>query len=150
FRVGLGISLAIVLLLFTFPDALMGRLAVYSETLSPSSPASELTHRIRDYPLQNFTNAFTYDRWPYGYGIGTTALGIQYVTRIVGVRPIVGGVESGFGALVVEMGIGGLILWVLMGIWIIAASWKVILRLRGSPWFPVGFVIFWYSFLILF
>jgi hypothetical protein len=72
------------------------------------------------------------------------------VTRFFGVRPVVGGVESGFGALVVEMGIGGLILWLLMGLWIISSAWKVILKLRGSPWFPIGFVICWFLFLMLF
>lgn len=150
FRVGLGITLAIVLLLAAYPDALLGRLAVYQETLSPDSPASELTHRVRDYPLQNFMSAFSSDQWVYGYGIGTTALGTQYVTRIFGVKPLAVGVESGFGALIVEMGIGGLFLWLMMGLWIVVSAWKVVLKLRGSPWFPVGFVIFWYLFLILF
>jgi hypothetical protein len=95
--------------------------------------------------LQNFLGAFSYDRWPYGYGIGTTALGTQYVTRFFGVRPLGVGVESGFGALVVEMGIGGLILWLVMAGSIVVSAWKIVLRLRGSPWFPIGFVIFWYS-----
>jgi len=35
------------------------------------------------------------------------------------VRPPVGGVESGFGALVVEMGILGLILWIFMSVAIV-------------------------------
>jgi hypothetical protein len=150
FRVGLGIAMAVALLFFLFPDALLGRLALYEETLSPNSAASELTHRVRDYPLRNFMNAFNYDRWPYGYGIGTTALGTQYVTRIFGVKPLGVGVESGFGALIIEMGIVGLVLWLLMGLWIVTSTWKVVLKLRGSPWFPVGFVIYWFLFLMLF
>ncbi len=143
-RVGLGVGLAIMLLLAMFPDALLGRLAVYSETLSPDSPASELAYRARDYPLRNLTAAFTYERWPYGYGIGTTALGTQYVARIIGVKPLGVGVESGFGVIVVEMGIGGLILWLIMTVAILGSAWKVVLHLRGSPWFPVGFTIFFY------
>ncbi len=149
-RAALGVALAVVLLLAAFPEALLGRLAVYSETLSPSSSASELTHRARDYPLRNFVDAFSYERWPYGYGIGTTALGIQYVARIIGVKPLGVGVESGFGALIVEMGIGGLLLWFVMAIAVVLAAWKVLRQLRGSPWFPVGIVIFWYAFLMLF
>ncbi|GAC1630591.1 MAG: hypothetical protein NVS9B14_01370 [Candidatus Acidiferrum sp.] len=149
FRAGLGVALAICLLLIAFPDALLGRLAVYSETLSPDSPASELVHRTRDYPLQAFMNAFTYDRWPYGFGIGTTALGIQYVARIFNL-PILGvGVESGFGALVIEMGIGGLILWVVMAVAVTFSSWRVLREIRGSPWFPVGMIIFWFAFIML-
>jgi len=149
-RAGLGVALAVMLLLVVFPEALLGRLAVYSETLSPSSSASELAHRARDYPLQNFIGAFTYERWPYGYGIGTTALGTQYVARIFGIKPLGVGVESGYGCLVVEMGIGGLLLWLVMAIAVVVAAWKVLRQLRGSPWFPVGIVIFWFSFLMLF
>ena len=148
-RTALGVALAVSLLLVAFPEALLGRLAVYSETMSPTSSASELTHRARDYPLQNFLGAFTYDRWPYGYGIGTTALGTQYVARILGIKPLGVGVESGFGALIVEMGIGALILWLVMATAIVLAAWRVLRHLRGSPWFPIGTVIFWYAFLML-
>jgi hypothetical protein len=59
------------------------------------------------------------------------------------------GVESGFGALVVEMGIGGLLLWLVMSLAILFSAWRVIKRLRGSPWFPLAFVIFWYAGLLL-
>jgi hypothetical protein len=149
-RIGLGITLAMTLLLASFPDALLGRLAVYSETLSPSSSASELTHRAWDYPLQNFLGAFTYERWPFGYGIGTTALGTQYVSRIFGVKPLGVGVESGFGALIVEMGIGGLLLWLVMATAVVLTAWKALRQLRGSPWFPVGTVVFWFAFIMLF
>jgi hypothetical protein len=148
-RVGLGIALAVVVLLCTYPDAFLGRLAVYSETLDPRSPASELVHRTRDYPLQNFLAAFDYPRWPYGYGIGTVSLGGQYVARFFNVRPTVGSVESGFGALVVEMGIGGLILWLVLAAAVLISAWRVVRKLKGSPWFPLAFMIFWYAFLLL-
>jgi hypothetical protein len=144
-----GIVLATVVLLFTYPDALLSRLAVYSETLDPRSPSSELTHRARDYPLRNFLGAFDYDRWPYGYGIGTVSLGGQYVARIFRVRPPVGSVESGFGCIIIEMGIVGLILWLLMSGAILIAAWKVVRTLKGSPWFPIGFMIFLYAFMLL-
>src|SRR5439155_594989 len=113
-RTALGIILGIGLLFIAFPDALLSRVAFYTETLTPGSSASELQNRTWDYPLRNFLGAFGYDRWPYGYGIGTTSLGTQYVARIFGAKPPVTGVESGFGTLVVEMGIGGLILWFVM------------------------------------
>ena len=70
---------------------------------------SELQSRTWDYPLRNFLGAFNYDRWPYGYGIGTSSLGVQYVAKIFHGMPMGVGVESGFGAPVVEMGIGGLV-----------------------------------------
>ena len=148
-RVAIGIALGIVLLFYFYPDALLSRLAIYQETLMPNSPTSELGHRAWTYPMYNFLGAFDYDRWPYGYGIGTTALGGQYVARFFNVKPPVIGVESGFGTLVVEMGIGGLILWIIMSVAILFSAWKVVKKLRGSPWFPLGFVIFWYAFFLL-
>lgn len=149
-RAVLGIALALAVLFFTFPDALLGRLAVYSETLSPYSAANELTHRAGEYPIRNFLGAFDYPRWPYGYGIGTTSLGVQYVSRIFHEKLTIGSVESGYGALVLEMGIGGLILWIIMTSAILIAAWRVVRKLRGSAWFPLAFIIMWYAFLLLF
>ena len=148
-RAAAGIALAIALLFFIFPEALMSRVAFYEETLSPSSSASELGYRTWDYPVKNFLNAFTYERWPYGYGIGTVSLGTQYIAKFFHAKPPVIGVESGFGALIVEMGIGGLLLWFVMSFAIILSAWRVVTRLRGSPWFPIAFVIFWYAGLLL-
>jgi hypothetical protein len=149
-RSALGIALGLGLLFFVFPDALLSRVAFYTETLSPGSSASELQHRTWNYPLRNFLGAFTYERWPYGYGIGTTSLGTQYVSRIFHAKPPIIGVESGFGTLVVEMGIGGLILWLVMSFAIVFSAWRVTKKLRGSPLFPLAFMIFWYAGFLLF
>jgi hypothetical protein len=149
-RTALGIGLAIVLLFIAYPDALLSRLDIYQETLAPNSPYSELTFRSWDYPVQNFLAALSYDRWPYGYGIGTTSLGTQYVARIFGAQRLPVGVESGYGTLVVEMGIMGLALWIVMSLAILTSAWKVVKSLKGSPLFPIGFVIFWYAFFLLF
>jgi hypothetical protein len=148
-RAVLAIALGAIVLLLTYPDAFLNRMAVYSETLDPRSPASELLHRARDYPIANFLAAFTYDRWPYGYGIGTLSLGGQYVSRFFRVRPPVGGVESGFGTLVIEMGIVGLILWIIMSVAVALSAWHVVKKLKGSPFFPLSFMIFLYSFVLL-
>jgi len=149
-RVAIGIGLGIILLFYAYPDALLSRLAIYQETLLPVSSNYELTRRAWTYPVDNFLGAFSYERWPYGYGIGTASLGTQYVTRIFGTRPPGVGVESGYGTLVVELGIVGLILWLVMSVAIVFAAWKVVKGLKGSPWFPLGFVIFWYAFVLLF
>jgi hypothetical protein len=148
-RAILGIALAVVALLATYPQALLDRLAVYSETLDPRSPASELGHRTGDYPIANLLGAFTYARWPYGYGIGAVSLGGQYVTRILGAKPATGGVESGFGNIIIEMGIVGLILWLVMSAAVVVTGWRVVRKLKGSPWFPLAFMIFFYVFLLL-
>jgi hypothetical protein len=47
------------------------------------------------------------------------------------------------------MGIGGLILWIVMSGAILFSAWRVVKKLRGSPWFPLAFVIFWYAFFLL-
>jgi len=149
-RAALGISLGLGLLFFVFPEALLSRVAFYTETLSPSSTTSQLQSRSWDYPLSNFLGAFGYERWPYGYGIGTMSLGTQYVARIFHVKPPTTGVESGFGTIVLEMGIGGLILWFVMSFAILFAAWRVVKKLKGSCWFPLAFAIFWYAGLLLF
>jgi hypothetical protein len=148
-RACMGVALAIAVLFFAYPEAFLGRLAVYSETLDPRSPKSELFHRAGNYPMANFLAAFDYPRWPYGYGIGTTSNGVQYVYRYFHVRPPVGSVESGFGAIVIEMGIVGLILWLIMSVFILLSAWKVVRTLKGTPWFPLAFMIFWYALILL-
>ena len=146
----LVVGLALIALVAVFPQQFGARVAVYSETLLPSSSASELKYRAETYPMRNFLLAFEFPRWPYGYGIGTASLGAQYVTRIMRVAPMNLGVENGYGQLVVELGIGGLILWIVMGTAICMSAWKIVKELKGSPWLPIGFVIFWYVFLLLF
>ncbi len=149
-RAVLGIALGLVLVFIAFPDELLSRVTIYEEALAPSSSTNELAHRGWTYPVQGFLGAFNYERWPFGYGIGTVALGGQYVARFFKAKPPVGGVESGFGAIIVELGIVGLALWIVMSVSILIASWRVLKRLKGTPWFPLGFVIFWYTFVLLF
>jgi hypothetical protein len=143
-------GLAIVLLAVVFPEEVNSRLAIYSETLSPYSTASELAYRTRDYPLRNFLAAFDTPRWLYGYGTGTASLGIQYVARILHAPPTGVSVENGYGQLVIELGIVGLLLWIVVGASVSISAWKIAKQLRGSPWFPIAFVIFWLIFVLFF
>jgi len=149
-RVTLAVGLGTVLLVTFFPEELGPRMAIYSETLLPNSPTSELVHRTQAYPLQQLGYAFDHPRWPYGYGIGTCSLGVQYIIRIMHVRPMYIGVEGGVGNLIVELGIVGLVLWVVLGLAISLSAWKVVRELKGTPWFPLSFVIFLFSFLLFF
>lgn len=149
-RVALLGGLAIVALAVIFPEQVASRFAIYSETLSPYSTASELAYRTRDYPLKNFLAAFSTPRWPYGYGTGTASLGIQYVARILHAPRTGVAVENGYGQLVIEMGVFGLVLWLVLGAAICFSAWKIVRKLRGSPWFPIAFVIFWLAFMLFF
>lgn len=135
---------------YFYPDAVKDRVTFYLETLTGEGSNNELATRTGSYPIQNFLYAFDYERWPYGYGIGTASLGTQYVARIMHAAPIGVGVESGFGTLVLELGIVGLLLWLVMGFAIVICGWRVVRRLRGTVLFPIAFVIFWYSLLVMF
>ena len=149
-RTALVVGIGITFLLTIFPGALGSRLAIYYETLMPNSRASELVSRTQTYPLQQLGYAFDHPRWPYGYGIGTSSLGTQYVARIMHAPPMGIGVEGGIGNLVVELGVVGLILWIVLGCSIAFSAWKVTASLKGTPWFPISFVIFLFSFLLFF
>jgi hypothetical protein len=149
-RMAAFVTIAITILVGIFPQEVGSRLAIYSETLSPYSPESELGFRSRDYPLQNFVAAFDYPRWPYGYGIGTSSLGVQYVTRIMHAPPMNVGVENGYGQLVIELGIVGLLLWILLASAITLSAWRAVKKLKRTVWFPLAFAIFWYVFLLMF
>ncbi len=143
-------GVAVLFFVLIFPEEIGSRFAFYDETLSLDSPTSEFAYRAGDYPLKNFLLSFDYPRWPYGYGIGTASLGVQYVARIFQKKPPVYGVESGYGTLVVELGIVGFFLWILWTGSLVAAAWRVVRKLKGTYWFPLAFMLFWYLFLLLF
>lgn len=149
-RAAISVGLAVVILLFAYPEAFLGRIAVYSETLDPRSPSSELVYRSQDYPLAEFLKAFNDSRWPYGNGLGTASLGGQYISRFFMTRPPEYPVESGYGDIVLEMGILGLILWFVMSFAVVLTAWRVARKLKGSPFFPLAFMIVLYAFLLLF
>jgi hypothetical protein len=149
-RTAFLIGLALILLITLFPDALGPRIAIYKESLMPNSPTSSLALRTQTYPLQQLGFAFANPHWPYGYGIGTCSLGWQYVNRFMRTYNIGEGVESGFGNLLLELGIVGLLLWIVVGFRVTASTWAIVKDLRGTPWFPLGFAIFFFAFLIFF
>ena len=148
-RTALVGGLALLVFFYFNPDALLSRVAFYTETLSLNSPKSELIYRMFEYPWQNFAAAFDSPRWLYGYGIGTASLGTQYVWLFFRVASPAGGVENGYGTLILEFGVLGLVLWIVMSVAICRSCWKVARTLKGSPWFPLGFMLFWFAFLLL-
>lgn len=149
-RTCLLIGVGLIILLTIFPKELGSRMAIYSETLMPNSPASELVKRTQTYPLKQLELAFEHDRWPYGYGMGTCTLGGQYVVRIMKAAPVWVSVESGFGNLLIELGILGLIFWLMLGVAVAVSAYHVVAKLRGTPWFPLVFAIWLYAILLIF
>jgi hypothetical protein len=142
-------AVGLLLMAEVFPLVLGDHWRFLSETLSISGEGSELQNRAWDYPTKNLLLAFDHDRWVQGYGTGVNSLGMQYVTRLTNVtlEPI--GVESGYGALIVEMGILGPILWLFWVSVLLWSAWKVVRQLRQTVYFPLAFAIWWYAVVLL-
>ena len=137
------------LMIEVFPASIGASWAFYSETLSPTSSASELRYRSWDYPIAGLEQAFQHERWLYGYGTGTASLGTEYVARLLDQPQINNWVENGWGELILEMGILGPVLWLIWSGSVLYYAWKIVRHLRGTIYFPVAFSIFWYAFLLL-
>jgi hypothetical protein len=144
------VALALSLAAVVFPQVVGARWAFYRETILPDSPDSETTYRAWDYPVGNFMSVFQDPDWVIGHGIGTASLGGQYVSRILEVPTAGLATESGFGVLILELGILGPILWLLWASSLVFACYKVVLKLKGTWAFPVAFSILWFAFLLLF
>jgi hypothetical protein len=143
-------ALALAALILIFPDEAGSRIAFYAETLLPGSSAYEVSYRTWDYPINNLLSAFDQPNWLLGNGTGVTSLSTQYVAKFIGQRPPQLGVEEGYGAMILEMGIIAPILWILWTAVLLYYCWKVVKRLRGTRFFPIAFAIFWYAFLLLY
>ena len=148
-RSALAVAAAITLMIFLFPQQTGTRLQFYAETLLPNSTDYQLGFRSWDYPVNNFLMAFAGPYWVWGNGIGTTALGTQYVQKLVGKAPRTVGVEEGFGTMIVEMGILAPFLWILWSGSLLYFSWRIVRSLRQTRLFPIALAITWYCFVLL-
>ena len=144
----MGICLALAVLIV--PEEAAKRWDFYTETLSPSSSSYELSHRVWYYPVHELMLAFSGSHWVVGNGTGTASLGMQYVAKMLGERPPQLSVESGYGSLLAEFGIAGPILWLIWATTLVVSCWRVVLKLRRTRMFPLGFAVFWFAFVILF
>ena len=146
----LAVAAALILMIFLFPRQAGARLEFYTDTLLPNSNDYQLGFRSWDYPVQNLLKAFDEPNWVWGNGIGTTALGTQYVQKIVGKSARAAAVEEGFGTMIVEMGILAPFLWILWSASLLYFAWKVTRSLRQTRYFPIALAISWYCFVLLF
>jgi len=144
-----GLALAIGTMFLLAPDAINARLALYSETLLPGSTSSDLGYRAWDYPVKALTDVFSQPNWQLGNGIGTASLGTQYVSRALDEAPPKIGAESGYGAIILEFGIIGPVVWTLWTVALLISAWKVVRKLRHTTFFPIAFAIFWYMIYVL-
>jgi hypothetical protein len=138
-------GVGLILMVEVFPTIIGGNWAFFTETLSVNGEGSELAKRSWEYPVQNLMGAIGEGDLLVGHGTGMSSLGMQYVGRLLNETPPAFNVESGYGTLIVEMGIFGVILWLLWVAVYLWQGWKVVLRLRQTVYFPMGFAIWWYS-----
>lgn len=149
-RSAMVVALGLTVLIVLFPEEAGSRLAYYTETLSPGSSAYQLDVRTWDYPVQELLKAFDDPHWLVGNGIGTASLSANYVARVLGERRPQVGVENGYGALIVEMGVLAPLLWIMWSAALLYAGWKVVRRLRQTRLLPVGCAAVWYAFYLLY
>lgn len=143
-------ALGLAAIIFIFPEEAASRIALYSETLLPSSSAYEVSERTWNYPINNLLSVFDQPNWVWGNGTGVASLGTQYVSKMIGQPPPDLGVEEGYGSMIVEMGIVAPFLWILWTATLVYHCWKVVTRLRGTRFFAIGFAIWWYTLLLLY
>ncbi len=143
-RSAIFIAIALAIIAMVFPKEVGSRWSFYTETLDPGSTASELSHRTWDYPIYNFSLAFSTPHWLMGYGTGTASLGAQYVAKIFKQKKPEVAVESGWGSIVVELGAFGLAIWFIWTTVVVYGCWRQVLKLRQTRLFPVGFGAFWF------
>ena len=133
-----------------FPASVMARWAFYSETLNPASSASELGWRVWEHPWLNFRIALESGHALLGQGIGTASLGVPYVQQLLGTSARPPWVESGYGTLLLELGVLGPVLWVAWSAVLLHSCLRVLRQLRGTAAYSVGAAITWFSFLLMF
>lgn len=140
-----GLSLAVIL----YPQEVGSRVAFYTETLNPFSTAYALKYRTVTYPIQNLTTAFDDPNWMFGNGTGTASLGLQYVARLLHSSYEGKWTESGWGELIMEMGILAPLLWVVWSTSLVWCCWGVVRRLRQTAFSPLASAILWFAFTLL-
>ena len=138
-------GLGLLLMVEVFPTVIGGNWSFFTETLSLNGEGSELTNRVWDYPVQNLMGAIGEGDLLTGHGTGMSSLGMQYVARFLNQPLPTFNVESGYGGLIVEMGIFGPILWLLWVSVLLWQSWKIVRKLRETIYFPLAFAIWWYA-----
>jgi hypothetical protein len=146
----LVVAVGLLLTVQLFPRAIGGSWYYFYDTMSPTSENSELGARVWDYPIGGFESAFQDGHWLFGQGTGTASLGTQYVAELLNTPRIAPtGAESGFGTLVKEMGIAGLVAWLVFAASLLSHAWKAVKQTRQTSYFPLALSIFWYAFILL-
>ncbi len=138
-------GLGLILMVDVFPTVIGGNWSFFTETLSLNGEGSQFMSRAWDYPVQNLMGAIGEGNLLTGHGTGMSSLGMQYVAGFLN-QPLPSfDVESGYGGLIVEMGVFGPILWCLWVSVLLWQGWKIVRKLRETVYFPLAFAIWWYA-----
>jgi hypothetical protein len=146
----IALAASLCVLFYLFPNLTSAWGTYYYEMLWPDSSTSMLASRTGSYPLSEFEKVLEYAHWPSGYGTGTASLGVDYVTGLMKAPPPPANpVENGFGDILIEWGVLGLVLWVTMSIALVLAGWQTTKLLAGTPFYPIALAIVWFAFWVL-
>jgi len=152
FRLGLILFVGFLILWSLFPQRFQATYEFYSKTLAPTERHFEVPYRI-DSLLWQIKYALRQSPL-IGHGTGTNSLGRQYIYGIAdlytGGAPYLGGVEVGYGAIIWEWGVIGLVLWLWWTVKLIKHSVKITLSLSGTRFFWLAVILSFYLFSILF
>ena len=142
--------LAFALIIVIFPKEIGARFAFTKKLCRLTARKTSFKSRAVNYTWDETAKAFAFPGFWTGHGTGTTALGTQYVKRILGQARPKYMVEAGWGDLVIEMGVLGLVLWFCWTTALMVVMWGVVVRLKETAYFPLASAILLYSFLLLF
>ena len=149
-RSAVAVVFGLLFFVYLYPNLAGAWSTYYYDLLWPDSPASELAGRTGSYPLHEFEKVLEYEGWQWGYGTGTASLGVQYVTSLLKAPPPAAhAVENGLGDMLIEWGVLGPVLWVLMALTLLIAGWKICRQLAVTPLYPLALSILWFSFWVL-
>ena len=138
-------GVGLILMVYLFPTVIGGNWSFFTETLALNGEGSELMNRMWDYPMENLSDALSEGNFVFGHGVGMSSLGMQYVARFLQEPLPTFNVESGYGSILVEMGVFGVVLWIVWVSVLLLQGWKVVRKLRETVYFPIGFAIWWYA-----
>jgi hypothetical protein len=151
-RIGAVLAAGLALLWSAFPEQFESTYAFYTRTLDPDREGFEIPYRVESLAWQF---GYALNEHPLiGHGTGTNSLGRQYLYDVddmyLSSGHRFGGVEMGFGAVVWEWGVIGLLIWLWWAGMLVRQAFSTTLRLKGTRFYWLGVTISYFLFSILF
>lgn len=132
-----------------FSSEITSRWDFYRLGLNPFNPENDLVHRVSGFQTNAIWIAFTQPTWMTGAGIGTASQAVPYIERLLNIPTTARLVEQGYGTIIIELGMIGLLFWLIWTAALLFLAAKTVYQLRGTALFPVALAIFWFIFSLI-